>query len=83
MVDYKLLKELLEEALAKETSESWNRFLDDCYEDSHLIDVVSTLDVSAFHVSEPTTWRQGIIVNKKSAENDADRNRNNPYAIAA
>lgn len=31
MVDYKLLKEMLEEALAKETSESWNRFLDDCH----------------------------------------------------
>lgn len=83
MVDYKLLKELLEDALAKETSESWNQFLDDCYEDSHLIDAVSTLDVSAFHVSEPMTWSQGIIVTKKVAENDAEKDHNNPYAIAA
>lgn len=83
MVDYKLLKELLEEALAKETSESWNQFLDDCYEDSHQIDAVSTLDVSAFLVSEPMTWSQGIVVTKKVAENDEERDRNNPYAIAA
>ena len=83
MVDYKLLKELLEEALAKETSESWNQFLDDCYEDSHQIDSGSKLDVSAFFVSEPTTWSQGIVVTKKVAENDEERDRNNPYAIAA
>lgn len=83
MVDYKLLKELLEEALAKETSESWNQFLDDCYADSHLIDAVSTLDVSTFLVSEPMTWSQGIVVSKKVAENDEERERNNPYAIAA
>ena len=83
MVDYKILKEMLEEALAKETSESWNRFLDDCYSDSHLIDTVSTLDVSTFHVSESMKWSQGYVVAKKVADNDSDKDRNNPYAIAA
>lgn len=83
MVDYKLLKEMLGEALAKETSESWNQFLDDCYADSHLIDIVSTLDVSTFHVSEPMIWTQGNVVAKKVADNVSDKDCNNPYAIAA
>ena len=83
MIDYKKLKEMLEEALAKETSESWNQFLDDCYEDSHLIDAVSTLNVSTFQVSETTTWSQGIVVTKKVSENVKERYRNDPYAIAA
>lgn len=83
MVDYKLLKEMLEDALAKETSESWNKFLDDCYSDSHQIDAVSTLDVSTFHVNEPMAWSQGNVVAKNVVENDVDRDRNNPYAIAA
>ena len=83
MVDYKLLREMLEEALAKETSESWNQFLDDCYADSHLIDTVSTLDVSAFHVSEPMIWSQENVVVKNVAEKDVEKNRDNPYAIAA
>lgn len=83
MVDYNLLKEMLDEALANETSESWNQFLDDCYADSLLIDAVSTLDVSTFHVSEPMTWSQGNVMAKKVAENDEDRDCNNPYAVAA
>ena len=83
MVDYKILKEMLEEALAKETGESWNQFLDDCYTDSHLIDTVSSLDVSTFIVSEPMTWSQGNVVAKKADEIGLDSDRNNPYAIAA
>ena len=83
MVDYKILKEMLEEALAKETGESWNQFLDDCYADSHLIDTVSSLDVSTFIVSEPMTWSQGNVVAKKADETGLDSDRNNPYAIAA
>lgn len=83
MVDYKLLKEILEATLVKETSESWNKFLDDCYADSHLIDVVSSLDVSVFNVSEPMTWNQENVVAKETAENDADRYGNNSYALAA
>ena len=83
MVDYKLLTEMLEAALAKETSESWNRFLDDCYADSHLIDAVATLDVSAFHVNEPMIWSQENVVVKNVAEKDVEKNRDNPYAIAA
>lgn len=83
MVDYKLLKEMLEEALAKETSESWSQFLDDCYANSYLIDAVSTLDVSTFHVSEPMVWSQGNVVAKKVVDNDSDNDHNNPYAIAA
>jgi len=83
MVDYNLLNELLEAALAKETSESLNKWLDDCYEDSHLIDAVSTLDISSFRVSEPMIWSQGEIVAKKDAENVSGKDHNNPYAIAA
>ena len=83
MVDYKLLTEMLEAALAKETSESWNQFLDDCYADSHLIDAVATLDVSTFHVNEPMAWSQGNVVVKNVAEKDVDNNRDNPYAIDA
>lgn len=83
MVDYKLLKEILEKALANETSESWNQFLDDCYADSYLIDTVSSLDVSTFHINGPMTWSQGNVVSQKNAENDIDRDRDNPYAIAA
>ena len=42
MVDYNLLNEMLEAALAKETPESWNERLDGGFSDSQLIDVVST-----------------------------------------
>ena len=83
MVDYNLLNELLEAALAKETSESLNKWLDDCYEDSHLIDAVSTLDVSTFRVGEPMIWIQENVVVKNVAEKDVEKNRDNPYAIAA
>lgn len=46
MVDYNLLSEMLEIALANETCESWNERLNGGFKDSQLIDVVSTLDVS-------------------------------------
>lgn len=83
MVDYKLLREMLEEALAKETSESWNQFLNDCYTDSHFIDAVSTLDVSTFRVGEPMIWSQENVVVKNVAEKDVEKSRDNSYAIAA
>lgn len=83
MVDYNLLNEMLEAALAKETSESLNKWLDDCFEDSYLIDSVSTLDVGVFYDIEPITWSQGSVVAKNVAENDTDRDLNNSYAIAA
>lgn len=86
MVDYNLLTEMLEEALAKETSESLNKWLDDCFEDSHLINAVSTLDVSTLYVSEPIvdasiSWNQGKVVVKSSSKGVADDD--NQYAIAA
>ena len=86
MVDYKLLTEMLEEALAKETSESLNKWLDDCSEDSHLIDAVSTLDVSTLYVSEhiadaAISWNQGKVVEKSVSKSVADDD--NQYAIAA
>lgn len=83
MVDYELLNKMLDAALAKETCESWNQFLDDCYADSHQIDIVSTLDVSTFCVSDPMTWNQGNNVEKNNVENNSNRDSYNPYAIAA
>lgn len=86
MVDYKLLTEMLEAALAKETSESWNKWLDGCFEDSHLIDAVSTLDVSAFYDSDSMietslSWNQGNVVEKSDKNHVAADDIQ--YAIAA
>lgn len=86
MVDYNKLNEMLESALTSETSESWNEWLDGRFEDSQLIDVVSTLDVSSFETVESTdlssnTWSHGIMIERNAARNDSAGN--NEYAIAA
>ena len=76
MVDYNLLNGMLESALASETSESWNEWLDGRFEDSQLIDVVSTLDVRVFESVDSGyfssgTWSHGITIEKTAVRNDS------------
>jgi hypothetical protein len=86
MVDYNLLNEMLEAALAKETRESWNERLDGGFSDSQLIDVVSTLDVSSLYLDDKTlasdnSWIQETVIEKSENGNVPDGN--NEYALAA
>ena len=86
MVDYNLLNEMLEAALAKETRESWNERLDGGFTNSQLIDVVSTLDVSTLSlddmmVASDNSWKQETIIEKSEKGNVTDGN--NEYALAA
>ena len=86
MVDYNLLNEMLEAALAKETRESWNERLDGGFSDSQLIDVVSTLDVSSLYLDDMTvtsdnSWIQETVIEKSEKCNVPDGN--NEYALAA
>ena len=86
MVDFNLLNEMLESALARETSESWNEWLDGRFEDSQLIDVVSTFDVSSFDTDSSDdlscdTWSHGTMIERNAAEDDSAGN--SEYAIAA
>lgn len=86
MVDYNLLNEMLEAALAKETPESWNERLDGGFSESQLIDVVSTLDVSTLSLDEKTVasdnfWIQETVIEKTEKGNVPDGN--NEYALAA
>ena len=86
MVDYNLLNEMLEAALAKETRESWNERLDGVFSDSQLIDVVSTLDVSSLYSDDMTVasnnfWIQETVIEKSGIGNVPDGN--NEYAVAA
>lgn len=86
MVDYNLLNEMLEAALAKETRESWNERLDGGFTDSQLFDVVSTLDVSSFFLDDVTvasynSWIQETVIDKSEMGKLPDGN--NEYALAA
>ena len=86
MVDYNLLNEMLESALANETCESWNERLDGGFADSQLIDVVSTLDTSSVCTGESlmannSSWAHETIEKKSIAVSES--NSNNDYAIAA
>ena len=86
MVDYNLLNEMLEAALAKETRESWNERLDGGFTNSQLIDVVSTLDVSSLcfddmKVYSENSWIQETVIGKSDKGNVPDGN--NEYALAA
>ena len=86
MVDYNLLNEMLEAALAKETRESWNERLDGGFTNSQLIDVVSTLDVSSLYfddmkVYSENSWIQETVIGKSDKGNVPDGN--NEYALAA
>lgn len=84
MVDYKLLSEMLDAALAKETKESWCQWLDDCYADSRQIDTLSTLDVNALCIDESMiadNWNQEVVAKSTNAKDVADGD--NQYAMAA
>lgn len=86
MVDYNLLNEMLEAALAKETSESWNERLDGRFSDSQFIDVVSTLDVSSFFLDDTTAvsnnfWIQETVIEESKMDKVSDGN--SEYALAA
>jgi len=86
MVDYNLLNEMLEAALAKETCESWNERLNGGFSDSQLIDVVSTLDIRSFNfddmkVTSENSWIQETVIEKSEIGNLP--NGNNEYALAA
>lgn len=86
MVDYNLLNEMLEAALAKETRESWNERLDGGFSDSQLIDAVSTLDVRPFFsddmvVASDNSWIQETVIERTKMGNVPDGN--NEYALAA
>ena len=86
MVDYNLLNEMLEAALARETRESWNERLDGGFSDSQFIDVVSTLDVSSFFsddtmVASNSSWIQETVIEESEMSKMPDGN--NEYALAA
>ena len=86
MVDYNLLNEMLEAALAKETSESWNERLDGRFSDSQFIDVVSTLDVSSFFLDDTTAVSNNFRIQETVIEEskmDKVSDGNSEYALAA
>lgn len=85
MVDYNLLNEMLEAALANETCESWNERLNGGFTNSQFIDVVSTLDVSSMFDGSlnvtNSSWILETLIEGTAVK--AESGNNAEYAVAA